>query len=142
MTTETPPDWVLLEAAKQSGWDSDTEIEGLRRLYRNVSTFRALCDMIQKYEKPPVDRKVLCAEQAIADWVQTTDDTGQEFIAARAIELWEEGKGAMTTEITPAWSLAMARSEMGFDIAAGSLAIDPIAAEGLPGNDPAAIPLG
>lgn len=41
----------------------------------------------------------------------------------------------MTTEITPAWSLAMARSEMGFDIAAGSLAIDPIAAEGLPEND-------
>jgi hypothetical protein len=29
----------------------------------------------------------------------------------------------------------MARSEMGFDIAAGSLAIDPIAAEGLPEND-------
>jgi len=41
----------------------------------------------------------------------------------------------MTTETPPAWSLAMARSEMGFDIAAGSLAIDPIAAEGLPEND-------
>jgi hypothetical protein len=49
--------------------------------------------MIAKYEKKPVDRKLLCAEQAIADWVQTTDDTGQEFIAIRAIELWEEGFG-------------------------------------------------
>jgi len=39
------------------------------------------------------DRKLLCAEKAIADWVQTTDDTGQEFIAIRAIELWEEGFG-------------------------------------------------
>ncbi len=55
MTTEKLADWVLLEAAKQSGWDSDTEIEGLRRLYRNVSTFRALCDMITKHKKPPVD---------------------------------------------------------------------------------------
>jgi hypothetical protein len=33
----------------------------------------------------------------------------------------------------------MARSEMGFDIAAGSLAIDPIAAEGLPENDNAEV---
>lgn len=33
----------------------------------------------------------------------------------------------------------MARSEMGFDIAAGSLAIDPIAAEGLPENDNEAV---
>jgi hypothetical protein len=49
--------------------------------------------MIAKYEKKPVDRKRLCAEQAIADWVQTTDDTGQEFIAIRAIELWVEGFG-------------------------------------------------
>jgi len=45
----------------------------------------------------------------------------------------------MTTETPPDWSLAMARSEMGFDIAAGSLAIDPIAAEGLPENDNEAV---
>jgi hypothetical protein len=49
--------------------------------------------MIQKHEKPPVDRKVLCAKQAIAEWVQTTDDIGQEWIGLRAIELWEEGFG-------------------------------------------------
>jgi hypothetical protein len=92
MTEGTPPDWILLEAAKRSAtWCRS--IEWLRELYGVSGSFRALCDMIQKYEKQPVDRKVLCAEQAIADWVQTTDDTGQEFIAIRAIELWVEGFG-------------------------------------------------
>ncbi len=91
MTTETPPDdWILIEAAKQSGWDSDTEIEGLRRLYRNVSTFRALCDMIQKYEKQPVDRKLLCAQEARDS---TRAEATTVAIAIRAIELWEEGFG-------------------------------------------------
>ena len=92
MTTETPPDWVLLEAARRCDWDSCEE--NLRQLYHyRGPVYRALCDMIAKYEKKPVDRKRLCAEQAIADWVQTTDDTGQEFIAIRAIELWVEGFG-------------------------------------------------
>jgi hypothetical protein len=92
MTTETPPDWVLLEAARLSGWDSDTEIEGLRRLYRNVSTFRALCDMIAKHEKPPVDRKLLCAREAIREMPFDTK-IKTEVVAIRAIELWEEGFG-------------------------------------------------
>jgi hypothetical protein len=95
MTTETPPDdWVLIEAVKRSGFSLDIcTPESLLPLYRNGSTFTALCDMIQKHEKPPVDRKVLCAKQAIAEWVQTTDDIGQEWIGLRAIELWEEGFG-------------------------------------------------
>ncbi len=93
MTTETPPDWVLLEAAKQSGWDSDTEIEGLRRLYRNVSTFRALCDLIVKHEKSPVDRKLLCAQEAWDQWLNMEDYAGEEWIGLRAIQLWEEGFG-------------------------------------------------
>jgi hypothetical protein len=53
----------------------------------------ALCDMIERYEQPPVDRKLLCAERAIWEWAQTTDEIGQEWIAIRAIELWEEGFG-------------------------------------------------
>jgi hypothetical protein len=91
MTTETPRDEVLIEAAKRCGWSE--YVRALRLNYASDDAFRALCDMIAKYEKKPVDRKLLCAEQAIADWVQTTDDTGQEFIAIRAIELWEEGFG-------------------------------------------------
>jgi hypothetical protein len=87
MTTETPPDWVLLEAAKRSGWD--TQIEGLRRLYSKDSPFRALCDMIAKHEKQPVDRKLLCAREAIS----VAYGRHEEWIAIRAIELWEEGFG-------------------------------------------------
>jgi hypothetical protein len=91
MTTETqaPDDWVLLEAAKRCGWD--TQIEGLRRLYSKDSPFRALCDMIAKYEKPPMDRKVLCAQEAMKSWVG--GGAGPETICVRAIELYEEGFG-------------------------------------------------
>jgi hypothetical protein len=91
MTTETPRDEVLIEAAKRCGWSE--YVRALRLNYASDDAFRALCDMIAKHEKPPVDRKLLCADQAIAEWVQTTDDTGQEFIAIRAIELWVEGFG-------------------------------------------------
>jgi hypothetical protein len=94
MTTETPPDWVLLEAAKQAEtWCRS--IEWLRELYGVSGAFRALCGMIEKYEKPQVDRKVLCAQEALreaslahADVMWTDED-----IAVRAIELWEEGFG-------------------------------------------------
>ena len=89
MTTKTPPYEVLLEAAKRSGWD--TQIEGLRRLYSKDSPFRALCDMIETHEKPPADRKVLCAREAMKSWVG--GGAGPETITVRAIELWEEGFG-------------------------------------------------
>ena len=89
--TDTPPDWVLIEAAKRSGWHST--LDDLRSDYIAASPFRALCDMIQKYEQPPVDRKLLCAREAYKEmevllWGETDFD-----IAVRAIELWEEGFG-------------------------------------------------
>jgi hypothetical protein len=89
MTTETPPDWVLLEAARQANitnWEKDD----LRYYYDNGRTFRALCDMIQKYEKKPVDRKLLCAQEARDS---TRAEATTVAIAIRAIELWEEGFG-------------------------------------------------
>ena len=92
MTTETqaPEDWVLLEAAKLAD-EPDIEIQWLRDLHNACGSFRALCDMIQKYEKPPVDRKVLCAREAMKSWVG--GGAGPETICIRAIELWEEGFG-------------------------------------------------
>jgi hypothetical protein len=106
MTTETPPDWILLEAAKRGGIRHHT-IEWLRSAYRAGGTFTALCDMIQKYEKPPVDRKVLCAREAMAENAEKYaasewggkfrsgdyDDTYHITVPLRAIELWEEGFG-------------------------------------------------
>jgi hypothetical protein len=95
MTTETPPDdWVLIEAVKRSGFSLDIcTPESLLPLYRNGSTFTALCDMIQKYEKPPVDRKVLCAREAVRNAGFVIDHADIESISVRAIELWEEGFG-------------------------------------------------
>jgi hypothetical protein len=91
MTTETPPDdWVLLEAAKLSEtWCRS--IEWLRELYGVSGSFRALCDLIAKHEKPPVDRKVLCAQEAMKSWVG--GGAGPETICIRAIQLYEEGFG-------------------------------------------------
>lgn len=85
MMTDTPPDWVLIEAAKRS----DRGPHHLKETYQNVPTFRALCDMIQKYEQPPVDRKLLCAREAVGK----CSHLDREGACARAIELWEEGFG-------------------------------------------------
>ena len=92
MIKELPDDWVLLEAAKRSEtWCR--RIEWLIDLYQASGSFRALCDMILKYEKQPVDRKLLCAREALreasiahADVMWTDED-----VCVRAIELWEEG---------------------------------------------------
>jgi hypothetical protein len=92
MTTETPPDWVLLEAAKRC--DMFTKhIDALRYRHTGDSCFRALCDMIAKHEKPPVDRKLLCAREAMDGAVLFDPDIVIETIGVRAIELWEEGFG-------------------------------------------------
>jgi hypothetical protein len=89
MTTETPPDWVLLEAAKRT--NTNLSVDRLRASYHRLNSFTALCDMIQKHEKPPVDRKALCAQEAMKSWVG--GGAGPETICVRAIELWEEGFG-------------------------------------------------
>lgn len=91
--TDTPPDWVLIEAAKRAWGKATDPVSSLRYIYTDVdTTFRALCDMIAKHEQPPVDRKVLCAREAHRQWVECReyDEIG---IAARAIELWIEGYG-------------------------------------------------
>jgi hypothetical protein len=89
MTTETPPDWVLLEAAKRGDmlhWG----LEQLQTIYKTGCIFTALCDMIAKHEKRPVDRKLLCAREARDS---TRAEATTVAIAIRAIELWEEGFG-------------------------------------------------
>jgi hypothetical protein len=86
-----PEDWVLFEAAKRSGMKQCPD--WIKRCYDHhaVLAFRALCNMIQKYEKPPVDRKVLCAQEAMTEFFPPHADP--EGVALRAIELWEEGFG-------------------------------------------------
>lgn len=85
--TDTPPDWVLLEAAKKCEFIPSAEFR--RRDYQELPCFRALCDMILKHEQPPVDRKLLCAREACSERLGIT----VEEIAVRAIELYLEGFG-------------------------------------------------
>jgi hypothetical protein len=103
MTTETPHDWVLIEAAKRGGIRHHT-IEWLRSAHRAGGTFTALCDMIAKHEKPPVDRKLLCAREAAARRSAVLssvdqfrkgelDKWGAVKNSVLAIELYEEGFG-------------------------------------------------
>ena len=90
--TDTPPDWVLLEAAKRGAWCVTSTIKQQQALYRNEPLYRALCDMILKHEQPPVDRKLLCAREAERLW-NSEDEATVDLACVRAIELWEEGFG-------------------------------------------------
>ena len=94
---QTPPDWVLLEAAKRSGWQVlDGDLCVPRYWLNNNGAFRALCDMIERYEQPPVDRKLLCAREAMSERfpdLSWDENDGVIAAAVRAIELWDEGFG-------------------------------------------------
>ena len=89
------PDWVLKLAADKAGWDK-WPADHLLRCYLSehpdYGSYRALCDMIERYEQPPVDRKLLCAREAAKEYGYDQGDLA-ENACIRAIELWEEGFG-------------------------------------------------
>jgi len=93
MTEETPPDWVLLEAEKRCEWEFSIEKLRFEYHHEDSTCFRALCDMIAKHEKPPADRKLACAQEAVRNAGFVIDHADIESIAVRTIELWEEGFG-------------------------------------------------
>jgi hypothetical protein len=106
MTEQTPPDWVLIEAAKRANHNLTPARLRAGLLAKAARPyFDALCDMILRHEQPPVDRKILCAREAIArvqdvsEMVQAhwregrNDNTPGLQWTVRAIELWEEGYG-------------------------------------------------
>jgi len=91
--TDTPEDWILIEAAKRCGWEHvGYDITNLQSIYVSDLPYIALCDMIAKHEQKPVDRKLLCAREAL-DVMGRTQFEWAEQAAIRAIELWEEGFG-------------------------------------------------
>jgi len=87
---QTPPDWILIEAAKRCGWAA-RNLASVWDLKQFDPPFRALCDMIERYEARPVDRKVLCAREAVRQ--KHCGTISVEQIGVCAIELWEEGYG-------------------------------------------------
>jgi hypothetical protein len=91
--TDTPPDWVLIEAAKRGNPRIiHPDLREPRLAYALGGTFTALCDMIVKYEQPPVDRRLLCVEQAMYEHGWDNAWKGR-VTCCRAIELWKEGFG-------------------------------------------------
>jgi hypothetical protein len=84
---KTPPDWVIREAEKRAGINLPLPT----MTYLNGGAFAALCDMIERYEQPPPDRKLLCAREAAKEYGYDWDFA--ENACRRAIELWEEGFG-------------------------------------------------
>jgi hypothetical protein len=99
MRKNTPPDWVLIEAAKRCDWHGGKTRAQLRGYLAVSGAFSALCDMILKHEQPPVDRKLLCAQAAITGALIELDASRfpkKECMwdcCVRAIELWEDGFG-------------------------------------------------
>ena len=89
--TPIPPDWVLIEAAKRCKWKNIYTLDTLQRLYANDPRYSALCDMILKHEQPPVDRKLLCAREAMRQAYEANECVSRTIVSA--IELWEEGFG-------------------------------------------------
>ena len=84
---QTPPEWVIREAEKRAGINLPLPT----MTYLNGGAFAALCDMIERYEQPPVDRKLLCAREAAKEYGYDWDFA--ENACRRAIDLWEEGFG-------------------------------------------------
>lgn len=76
---QTPPEWAFARAQELRN----------KRGFTHLDAFAAY---IAEHEQPPVDRKLLCAREAVR-----TKDRGRvnskEQVAVRAIELWEEGFG-------------------------------------------------
>ena len=86
--TDTPEDWVLIEAAKRGCYIGGAS--NFRHSYKHIKVFRALCDMILKHEQPPVDRKLLCAREAAERGLFGESPVDP---CLRAIELYLEGYG-------------------------------------------------
>ena len=96
--TDTPPNWVLIEAAKRCDWAYD-DIAELQQQYKADLPYAVICDIILKHEQPPVDRKLLCAQAALTGALIELDASRlpkKECMwdcCVRAIELWEDGFG-------------------------------------------------
>ena len=75
---QTPPDWAFARAQELRN----------KRGFTHLDAFAAY---IAEHEQPPVDRKLLCAEEAYQQMLQRHPSYRE--VAVRAIELWEEGFG-------------------------------------------------
>lgn len=88
--SDTPPDWVLIEGAKRFNGDGDIsdafDIEWARKDYAWRKGYRALCDMIAKYEQPPVGPDVEAVKRIVSTYFHCdTFHVGNDERFARAV---------------------------------------------------------
>ena len=76
----TPPDWAFARAQELRN----------KRGFTHLDAFAAY---IAEHEQPPVDRKLLCAREAMIGCLVPMSVENAESAIIRAIELWEEGFG-------------------------------------------------
>jgi len=93
--TETPPDWVLLEAAKRfhggGGLNPGFDIRWAREDYHKQTGYSALCDMIAKHEQPPVDPDVEAVKRILAKWyVYDSVDIHENAALTRAVAQYKK----------------------------------------------------
>ena len=100
MDKQTPPDWVLREASSRCDWEN-SDLPDLRAQYAEDLPYAVICDLIYKHEKPPLDRKLMCAREASAQldedgemhhWRSGEGDYALEC-CLRSLTLYEEGFG-------------------------------------------------
>jgi len=84
--TDTPPDWVLIEAAKRSGWDWATPSITIET-YKENGPFRALCDMIAKHEQPPVDPDVEAVKRILEAYWPKMARHGTRYLEGHFLDL-------------------------------------------------------
>ena len=77
---QTPPDWAFARAQELRN----------KRGFTHLDAFAAY---IAEHEQPPVDRKLLCAREAMIGCLVPMSVENAESAIIRAIELWEEGFG-------------------------------------------------
>lgn len=78
--TDIPQDWIVHRAALMSGRVPSQ----VREAYPHSEQTRELCAMIERCEQPSVDRKLLCAREALA---QSDYDCSGELV------FWLSGAG-------------------------------------------------
>jgi len=93
MTAETPPTRAIEEALKwadaSSNWTPKLVLgDPTHAWHRSILAHAAT---LAKYEQPPVDRKVLCAEEALLRVTGGKNLNRRRCVVA--IELYEEGFG-------------------------------------------------
>lgn len=95
MTTTTPPDRILIEAARRLGWGDLWSLGELRAQYAGDWQLKAMADTLTELDalggiKWPVDRVEAAAQAAYSRWIQNLDSEDPIDSCREAIRLYND----------------------------------------------------